>query len=73
MTRIYQLGTGVMRAVRLIENVEKVSQERPILVAVYGLPHSGKSYFIERVYERLIIKDYHSIAREGSAGNHVFE
>ena len=46
-TKESDFNQGLAEIVRTLDLVE----ERPILVAVYGWPGSGKSYLMERLYE----------------------
>lgn len=71
--RIYNPETGVKRTFQFVKKIEKTSHERPILVAVYGLPYSRKSYVIGKLHELLLAEGYFSVTREGSAREHVFE
>ena len=73
MPRIYRFNTGVKRAVKLIQKVERTSKERPILCAVYGLPDSGKSYLQREVYEQLSGEGYNIFCYEGTSGFDVFQ
>lgn len=45
MTEELSLDDGINQAIRVLEKVS----ERPLLVAVYGWPNSGKSYLIDRI------------------------
>jgi hypothetical protein len=49
MTKELSLEEGIEEFTRLVDGIA----ERPILVAVYGWPDNGKSYFISKAYNRL--------------------
>lgn len=52
MAKELNLEDGIQEAIRAISNVD----ERPILVAVYGWPDSGKSYLISKLKEHFEAK-----------------
>jgi len=69
MTIEYTLNEGLERCIWVIEN----TKENPILVAVYGWPKSGKSYFINRLKAYFESINIDTLAHEGAPEVYTFE
>lgn len=66
---IISLDEGVRRALSII----RISRERPVLLAIYGYPHSGKSYFMDQIKGYLSGEGIECAVMRGAAKQDTFE
>ena len=67
--KILNLEQGIKEIIRKLEKVT----ERPILTAIYGYPHSGKSYLIHGLANYFEKKELEVCRFAGAAFANVFE
>ena len=69
MTKILTLKKGIKKTISLSKKVK----DRPTLIAVYGLPNSGKSYLIDRLKESFKRNGISAVGYGGFSGERDFE
>jgi len=60
---------GLTKAAEIAASVKK----RPVLIAVFGYPDSGKSHFISNLLERLAAKGIVTVGYHSTAGTAAFD
>ena len=69
MTKILTLKKGIKKTISLSKKVK----DRPTLIAVYGLPNSGKSYLIDRLKESFKRNGISAVGYGGFSGKEILK